>query len=165
MQLALRRIRTRTPLVEASRAWGVAVWTAAGLSMLAGWAHMAYMSSHWREWWAYGAFFLAAGLGQAAYAAVLLRWPRPWVAFGGIVANIAIVALYVDTRTIGVPAGPHVNTIEHAAAGDLLTTFDEVILIGVLLALVGATARRWVLNLLLVAALALWVARLTGNIS
>ncbi|MEA2379662.1 MAG: hypothetical protein QOD13_3569, partial [Thermoleophilaceae bacterium] len=33
--------------------------TAAALSLLAAWIHVAYVADHWRDWWAYGVAFVA----------------------------------------------------------------------------------------------------------
>ena len=45
--------------------------------------------------------------GQALFAPLVLRRPAPWVAAVGIAGNLAIVAMYVLSRTAGPPLGPH----------------------------------------------------------
>jgi len=135
---------------------------AAVLSLLAGWVHLAYWESHWQEWWGYGAFFIATGAGQALFAPVVLRWPRPWLLLVGIAGNLAIVGTYVMSRTVGVPIGTHANVAERAGAVDLATTAAEIALAGVLLMMVGRTARRVVINTMLLAGALLWVMRFTG---
>jgi hypothetical protein len=165
MHIALDRRPAPTARGAASRPSAAAVGIAAALALFAGWAHLVYMSSHLREWWAYGLFFLVAGIAQAVFAVALVRWPLPRVALAGIAGNLAIVALYVDTRTIGVPLGPHAHAIEQAAAPDLLTTGCEIVLIVLLLTMVAPAPRRRVINLLVVAAVALWAMRLTGHLA
>ncbi len=135
------------------------------LSFAAGYVHLAYVESHWQEWWAYGAFFLASGLGQLIFAPVLLRWPSRPVLFAGLVANLGIVALYFLSRTSGPPAGPHVGVTEPAGVVDLTCTAAEVALVIVLLGLIGAPAARRIVNALLLAALLAWVLRLTGQLA
>jgi hypothetical protein len=137
---------------------------AAALSLLAAWVHLAYTSSHWRDWWAYGAFFLVTGLGQGLLAAALLRWPRHWTALIGIAGNLAIVGMYVQSRTIGVPLGPHAGVAEQTGAVDLATTGVEIATVALLLALVGSRTRRWIMNLLPLAGALLWAGRLTGYV-
>jgi hypothetical protein len=137
---------------------------AAALSLLVAWVHLAYAASHLRQWWAYGAFFVAAGAGQALFAPLVLRRPVPWVALTGIAGNVAIVGLYVVTRTAGPPLGPHAHVPEPAGAIDLATTAAEVVLIAVLLTLLGVRARRVVVNLLLAGGLLLWALRLGGTL-
>jgi peptidoglycan/LPS O-acetylase OafA/YrhL len=164
MQLAAKRPagarpRSAGPPVDRAR---VAV---AVLSLAAGYVHLAYVQSHWAEWWAYGAFFLAAGAGQLVYAPLLLRWPRPAVRLAGLAGNLAIVAMYFLSRTEGPPLGPHGHAIEPAGPVDLTTTAAEVAIVLILLAGMGRTARRWTVDALLVVGLAAWVLRLTGHLA
>src|SRR4051794_15764302 len=86
---------------------------ASALSLLAAWIHFAYVASHWRNWWAYGLFFLVTGIFQGAWVPAILRWPRStWVALAGIGGNFAIVAMYLYSRTVGIPMGPHWGVVE-----------------------------------------------------
>ncbi len=135
---------------------------AAALSLAAAWVHLAYLGSHLRQWWAYGAFFLAAGAGQALFAPLVLRRPRGWVAAIGIAGNLAITAMYVLTRTAGPPLGPHAGAPEPAGTIDLATTATEVVLVGVLLTMLEGRARRWTGHAVLGLAALLWALRLTG---
>jgi hypothetical protein len=148
----------------ALRAPWLAALAAALLSLFAGWVHLAYTSSHWRDWWAYGLFFLATGIGQALLAPVLLRWPKPWVALAGIAGNLAIVGMFVQSRTIGVPLGPHTGVAERTGVIDLATTGAEIATVALLLVLVGSRTRRWIINLLPLAGALLWAGRLTGYV-
>src|SRR5215211_764799 len=115
---------------------------AAALSLGAAWVHFAYLGSHLRQWWAYGAFFLAVGAGQGLFAPLMLRRPGPWLVATGIAGNLAIVALYVLTRTAGPPIGPHARVPEPAGAVDLATTAAEVVLVAVLMTMLRGRARR-----------------------
>jgi hypothetical protein len=141
-----------------------AATVAAALSLGAAWVHLAYTASHFRQWWAYGAFFLAVGIGQALYAPLVLRWPRPAVALLGIAGNVAIVGMYVLSRTVGPPLGPHAGVPEAAGTVDMATTAGEVALVVVLLSLLGGATRRRVANVLLLAGALLWALRLTGRL-
>jgi hypothetical protein len=145
--------------------WSAAVLTAAVLSLVAGWVHFVYISSHWDNWWAYGMFFLVSGLFQALTAPALLRWPNMWTALAGIAGNLAIIGMYVMSRTHGIPMGPHEGVVEKATTVDLSCTAGEIVLVGVLLGMVGPTNRRWILNLLLVAGIGLWALRLTNTLA
>jgi hypothetical protein len=145
--------------------WSAAALTAAVLSLAAGWIHFVYIASHWRDWWAYGAFFLATGLFQALFAPAMLKWPNMWTALAGVAGNLAIIGMYIMSRTHGIPAGPHKGLIEKATAIDLACTAGEIVLVGILLGMVGATSRRWIINLLLVAGVALWALRFTNTLA
>jgi hypothetical protein len=147
--------RRSAPLLTAPAA-------AAALSLAVAWVHLAYVASHLRQWWAYGAFFLAAGVGQALFAPLVLRRPRPRVAAVGIAGNLAIVGMYVVSRTTGPPLGPHAHVPEPAGPIDLATTAAEIALVGVLLTLLGARARRFTANLLVAGGALLWALRLGG---
>jgi hypothetical protein len=160
-----RRLRPGRRLRAARRVpWPAAACVAAALSLGVAWIHFAYMASHFREWWAYGTFFLAAGAGQALFAPLILHRPRRWLVLVGIAGNCAIVGMYVLSRTAGPPLGPHAHAAERAGAVDLATTAAEVAIVGVLLTMLGATARRRVANVLLAAGALLWLARLTGRL-
>ena len=137
---------------------------AALLSLAVAWVHLAYAASHLRQWWAYGAFFVAAGAGQALFAPLVLRRPVPAVLYAGIAGNVAIVLMYVLTRTAGPPLGPHARVPEPAGPIDLATTAAEIVLVGVLLSMLDARARRRVLDVLVAGAVALWALRLTGRL-
>jgi peptidoglycan/LPS O-acetylase OafA/YrhL len=164
MQIALRRAAAVPAAAAAPAPRTAAPVVAAVLSLGAAWVHLAYTASHLRQWWAYGAFFLATGAGQALFAPLVLRRPRQWVAAVGVAGNLAIVAMYVMSRTVGPPLGPHAHVPEPAGAVDLATTAVEIALVGVLLTLLGGRSRRWVANLLLGAGVLLWALRLGGGL-
>jgi hypothetical protein len=89
----------RTGAVRPSRV----LYAAAALSLLAALIHLWVTPEHFEEWWGYGAFFLAAALAQVLYAPLVLVWPTRIALLGGIAGNLAIVALYLLTRTVGIP--------------------------------------------------------------
>jgi peptidoglycan/LPS O-acetylase OafA/YrhL len=163
--LAVRPLRVVAGHRTLGARWTAAALTAALLSLAAGWIHFAYVGSHWRDWWAYGAFFLATGVFQALFAPAMLRWPTAWTALAGVGGNLAIVGMYVLSRTNGIPMGPHTGVVEKATVVDLGCTAGEIVLIGVLLGMVGARNRRWIINLLLLAGVALWALRLTNQLN
>ena len=137
---------------------------AAALSVGAGLVHLEVTPTHWWQWWGYGLFFLLSGVGQIAYAAVLVRWPVAPVLLFGAVGNLAIVALYGYTRTNGIPTGPAVGHIEAAGSGDFITTAGEFVLAGMLIAALGPRARSWAMTVLMLAGVGIWVLRLTNTI-
>jgi hypothetical protein len=134
------------------------------LTLAAAWVHLAYLESHWDQWWAYGAFFLVVGVAQGLFAVLILAWPRPWVAVAGIAGTLAVIGLYVLSRTIGMPVGPHADFAERAGTIDLATTAAEIGVVAMLLVLVGGGTRRAVLNAVLLSGLVLWALRLTGHL-
>jgi hypothetical protein len=138
---------------------------AALLSLAGAWVHLAYAAPHLRQWWAYGAFFVATGVGQALFAPLILRRPpRAWLVAVGAAGNVAIIAMYVVSRTYGPPLGPHARVAEAAGPIDLATTAVEVCLVGVLLTMMAPRARRLTANLLVLFAVLVWTLRLTGRL-
>jgi hypothetical protein len=162
--LALKPLRVVAGHRTLGARWSAAVLLSGVLSLTAGWIHFAFVSSHWEFWWAYGAFFLACGLFQSLLAPALLRWPGSWTALVGIAGNVAIIGMYLYSRLVAIPMGPHKGVLERVQATDLICTAAEVALVGVLLGIVGPAKRRWALNALLVLGVALWALRATNQI-
>jgi hypothetical protein len=146
------------------RAPRLLVYLAATLSLGAGYVHFAFAESHLQEWWGYGAFFIAAGNLQALFAALLVWRPRPWHPLAGIAGNLAIVAVYVITRTSGIPLGPHARVVEAAGAIDWATTAGQVALIAALIAMLDGRQRRWIINGLMLLGVLAWLLRLSGHL-
>jgi hypothetical protein len=134
----------------------------AALSFVAAALHFYVVDEHMREWWAYGAFFLATGAGQAALAVLVVRRTPPWLVLTGILGNLAIVGMYVLSRTNGPPLGPHVGHIEPAGPVDVACLLAELGTIVALLGLLPPRAASRTATLLALTGLGLWTARLTG---
>jgi hypothetical protein len=162
-RIVLPRPPLRVRVIAGARAQPT-VAAVAILSLGAAWVHLAFVAPHLRQWWAYGAFFLATGIGQALFAPLILRWPRPWLAVVGIAGNVAIVAMYVLSRTNGPPLGPHANVPEPVAVVDLATTAAEVVIVALLVTVLQPRARRIVANVLTAAGALIWALRLTGHL-
>lgn len=120
---------------------------AAALSIGAAVIHAIVTPEHFEEWWGYGAFFLVTTLAQAIF--VLLLIARLWrvrtmsnnsrntsdrftrfICVAGIVGNFAIIAMWIVTRTSGVPFfGPHAGVVEEITGIDLASKVIEAALI------------------------------------
>jgi hypothetical protein len=117
-----------------------ALYAAAALSLLAALIHLWVTPEHFEEWWGYGAFFLVAALAQVLYAPLVLVWPTRVVLLLGIGGNIAVVALYLLTRTVGIPLfGPGAGEVEGVGFVDWCATASEV---GIAVALGAALLRE-----------------------
>ena len=136
--------------------------TVAALSFVAAGIHMAVVDGHIREWWAYGAFFLACGVGQSALAVLILRRTPPWLVLTGIAGNLAILWMYVLSRTNGPPFGPHAGRAEPAGLLDVACAVAELATIVALLGLLPERLARRTATLLALTGLGLWMARLSG---
>jgi hypothetical protein len=162
---AVRPLAAALARSGALRVPGLAAWTAAGLSLVAAWIHFSYTASHWRDWWAYGVFFLGMGIFQALCVPAIVRWPRStWVAVATIAGNLGIVGMYFYSRAIYVPLGPHTGVVEDIGVIDFATTAGEIGIVAIMLSITGSRSRRVIVNLLLLTGIALWVLRFTTRI-
>jgi len=142
-----------------------AVYAAVAFSLVAALIHLWVAPGHFEVWWGYGSFFLAAASAQGLFAVALLRWPGRGVPLAGIFGNLAIVALYVLTRTSGVPFGPHATRAEEAGLLDMTATAAELATVVFLLSLLGGRARGVAVNAVLLAGAGIWALRLMGYLS
>jgi hypothetical protein len=117
-----------------------ALRSAATLSLLAATIHLWVAPEHFEEWWGYGAFFLGLAAAQGFYAlGLLLRRPSQPYLLVGVAGNLAVVVLWLVTRTTGVPLfGPHAGEVEGVGRLDLACTLAEAGIVVVL----GALAMR-----------------------
>lgn len=123
---------------------------AGAISIAAAVVHGLVVPEHLAEWWGYGLFFVVATLVQAGFGILLFLQPWRYDASGGfdpergqttaarlywigIGINVSIIALYLVTRTIGIPFfGPEAGEVEEVTLISVLSKALEVALIGVL---------------------------------
>jgi hypothetical protein len=109
----------------------------AALSAGAAAIHFAVTFEHFAEYTQYGAFFLVISWAQMIWPAVLLWRPsRLWL-WLGIAGNAVVIAVYVASRTIGLPFGPDLHRAESVGALDVVSCVLEFGLI------VGCAAALW----------------------
>lgn len=108
------------------------------------------MPSHFREYFLFGLFFLIITPLQLAWAEAVRRAPddrRLLVA--GAVGNLAVVGVWLVTRTIGLPFGPNRLQAEAVGLKDLISTYDEAMIAGVVALILWQSAqfraRAWLL--------------------
>ncbi len=124
-----------------ARAEGV-VLPAAGLSLGSAAIHAAVLGDHFEESALIGLFFvLAAALG-ALWALLFVLRPTVRLAALGLGFNLGIVAVWVASRTTGLPFGGHPWVPEAISAADGVATAFELLLAGLLLGLLLPTLRR-----------------------
>jgi hypothetical protein len=136
------------------------------LSMGAAVIHFVVIPGHWEEYWGQGLFFIVAAIAQLLWAVWVVVAPSRLIYLAGAAGNAAIVALWIVTRTAGVPAGPGAGEREAVEFADTLATVFEVLLVVgalVLARTVPARAIRWPAGALSASVvLALVVAALTA---
>ncbi len=102
-------------------------------SVVAGGLHALATPSHFQQWWGYGTFFAIVGGLQIGYGWVWLRRAEtahilPLVSIG-VSLNLALLGLYIVTRTLGIPlVGPEAGHVEPAGLLDLLSKGTELLL-------------------------------------
>jgi hypothetical protein len=131
------------------------------LSALAGGIHLVATPEHLSVWWAYGAFFIAAAVGQLAFAVLVALRPSTPVLVAGVAGNVLLLGTYVLSRTNGVPLGPHAGKAETAGLLDVVSAVAEVGVIICALALMPPAVGRRVGTALLLVGGAAWVLRFT----
>jgi hypothetical protein len=101
----------------------------AGVSFVAGLIHVAASIDHAREFLLYTLVFAMLAAFQIAWAiAVTRRCSRP-VLIGAVAFNLAIIGLWVASRTVGVPIAPHPWVPEAVGAADVLATVAEIVIV------------------------------------
>jgi hypothetical protein len=119
------------------------VLAAALLSAGAAAIHYAVINGHFDEWWGFGAFFVASGIAQLAWAIAAVTWPSRSLFWLGVLGNAAIVALWIVTRTAGTLLGPEPHTPEPVGLADTVATgFEAAIVACALLLASRAPGRR-----------------------
>ena len=109
----------------------------AALSVGAAAIHFAVIFEHFAENVLYGAFFLVISWAQLIWAALVLWRPARTVLWLGAGGNAIIIAVYVASRTVGLPFGPDVNHPEAVGGLDVVSVALEVALIA------GCAALLW----------------------
>ena len=97
--------------------------------------HFAVVFEHFAEYALYGVFFLVISWAQLIWPAVVIWRPsRLWL-WLGIAGNAIVIAVYVATRTIGLPFGPDLHSPESVGALDVVSCVLEFGLIAMCAAL------------------------------
>jgi hypothetical protein len=115
--------------------------------MAAALIHFAVVEQHWAEYWLYGAFFIAVGLAQLAWALIIPAAPSRLLLWAAAVGNALVVITWMITRTAGSLIGPEATTAAKIGFGDLVSTVLEVVIVagclGLLAGRPGARTGGW----------------------
>jgi hypothetical protein len=99
--------------------------------------HFAVVFGHFDENVLYGVFFLVIAWAQLIWAALVLWRPSRPVLWLGLLGNAIIIAVYLASRTVGLPFGPDLNHPEAVGGLDVVSVVLEVALIA------GCAALLW----------------------
>lgn len=103
-----------------------------GLAWAASLIHVQAAIDHFDEYWLYAIFFIALALAQFAWAIALRRSPRSGLLVTGAIVSVAVVALWLLSRTVGLPLGPDLHGPEPAGLLDVIATADEIAIAGLI---------------------------------
>ncbi|MGH2527767.1 MAG: hypothetical protein ACRDH0_00225, partial [Actinomycetota bacterium] len=119
-----------------------------GLAVLSAGAagiHFAVVQSHFEEYWLFGVFFAVVAWLQAAWAILVVARPSRAVLLAGALVNGGVVAIWIASRTVGIPLGPESGTAEAVTLPDVTATAFEIVLVLGPLALLSSRPHRLVL--------------------
>jgi hypothetical protein len=118
-------------------------WILAALSAGAALIHFAMAPSHTNQSLVEGVGFIVAGFVQLGLAAGLLARPARWMLQLTVLANAVFVAVWVVSRTAGLPFGAHPGHPETAGFVDLTcVAFEIALVLGAAAALVAPRGAR-----------------------
>jgi hypothetical protein len=103
------------------------VMAIAGLGAAA--VHAVVMPDHFEEATIYGVFFAITATVQLGYSALLLWRPSRVLVAAGVCGNLAMVGLWLVTRTVEVPLGPGAGEVEPFGGLDLLASGFEIAIV------------------------------------
>jgi hypothetical protein len=126
MSMVQRRSRTAIDeLSEAQLRYELLLLTTA-LAWCAGLIHAVVSIEHFEEYFLFGLFFAVLAPLQVVWGVLAYRRPRRDVLLAGAAANLAVVALWIASRTVGLPIGPDAGHPEALGVVDVLCSADEV---------------------------------------
>ena len=120
-------------------------YVAAVLLLVAGLIHAMVIVEHFEEWWGYGLFFIVITVYQLWLAYILFKhtFPDSAILWAGILGNIAIIVVWIYTRTLGIPFGPETGEIEGIGTLDTISKLAEVGTIWFLAVLLNARSKHF----------------------
>jgi hypothetical protein len=108
--------------------------------------HYVVMPDHFGESVLYGLFFLVTATSQVGYSILLIAKPSRPLVVVGLLANAAVVGLWLMTRLVAIPLGPGAGETEQFGALDILASSFEVLFLitatGVLFPMTRASMPR-----------------------
>jgi hypothetical protein len=115
---------------------------AATVSVASGLLHVAAVPEHWGDYRIAALFFVALGIFQVAWAALLLGRPSRMLYAAGAVVSLGTIATWAVSRTSGLPFGPFAGVAERAGRADIISTLLEEALVVLLILLAFGVGER-----------------------
>ena len=104
-------------------------------------------AAHFREYWLFGMLFAIVAPLQLAWAELVRRRPheRRLLAAGAL-GNAAVAAVWIASRTTGLPIGLHPGEPEPLGVKDVLATADELLCAAIVALLLARAAAGWLIS-------------------
>lgn len=107
---------------------------AAVLAIAAGMIHAVAAVGH-AEHLLFAAFFAVLAVAQCAWGALVYRGADRRLLVAGAWGSAGVALLWLITRTVGLPFGPHAGSPEAVGPLDVLATIDEQVVVAIVIAL------------------------------
>jgi hypothetical protein len=112
------------------------------LAAASGIIHVKAAIDHTSHWWLFGVFFAGLAYGQLTWALVVYRGRRdPRLLEAAIYVSLAVVAIWLLSRTVGLPLGPWAWDAERVGVPDTIAMLDELALAALLTAILRPDGR------------------------
>lgn len=95
--------------------------------------HFAVVPEHLVSYMPYGVFLFFVGLAQLGLVTGLLLRPSPFILLGGAAGTLGVIAIWIASRTVGIPIGPDSRSTEPIGLPDLYTSLMEFIAVALML--------------------------------
>jgi hypothetical protein len=115
---------------------GLVCLVAAAASIASAAIHFSVIGEHYQEAWYFGVFFMVAAWAQVAWAIAIIVRPTRRILAAGAALQVLLVAIYVWSRTTGLPIGPDPWKPEAFAFVDVMATLLEAVAAGSALVLI-----------------------------
>lgn len=102
--------------------------------------HLGVTPVHLREYTGYGVFFVSAAILQVGAAVLCIRRATRGAVWAAGALSVLIAAVWLVSRTVGLPVGPDAGEPEPIGMADIVSTLYEFIAAGVAIPL-GAQLR------------------------
>jgi hypothetical protein len=120
---------------EATAARSPRLMLIVALSAAAGVIHARAMFDHASHYWLFGVFFGALTYGQILWAVRVYRKPEErWLFKEVAIASLGVIAIWLVSRTVGLPFGPWKGETERIGVADVSAGLDELLLAGLIFA-------------------------------
>jgi hypothetical protein len=110
---------------------------AAVATVVAALVHLVVLPEHTEESLLYGVFFAVLAVGQGTFAWIFLLGPSRFPLVTGALGNVGAIALWLLTRTVGLPFGPFAGQVEPVGSLDLTAVASELLVVFCCLVLLG----------------------------